>query len=113
MTARLVPDGDGLALGYGPVEQAGPLTASIGARAVRFAANVDPQESDLVAADEQAFLEALDRPARIVSDATEKIASATSARAGELASLALYLVLALMASEMCMALWFGSSRKSC
>jgi hypothetical protein len=107
---RLVPVGEALALQYGPIKRVGVLTASIGPNTVRFAANVEPAESDLAAVDEQAFIEALDRPVHLQSDTATVGGKLAAARSGELASLALYVVIALLMGEMCMAVWFGSLR---
>ena len=107
---RLVPVGDTLALEYGPVKRAGALSASIGSKAVRFTANTDPAESDLAVVDEWAFVEALDRPVHMVSDAAAVAGEPAAAKTSELASLVFYLVIALLMGEMCMALWFGSLR---
>jgi hypothetical protein len=107
---RLVPVDDTLAVEYGPVRRTGVLKVSIGAREVRFASNVDPLESDLPAADEQAFIKALDRPVSVVSDVTAVTGGPATARSSELAFIALYLVIALLLGEMVIALWFGSSR---
>ena len=106
----LVPQADRLALAYGPVENPGGLTASIGSEIRVFAANVDPTESDLAAIDERAFRAALDREVRFISDPNTLTARPDAARSTELASLALYLVIGLLLVEMWMAMRFGSQR---
>ncbi len=107
---RLVPIDDALALEYGPIESAGVLIASIGSRVVKFTANVDPAESDLISIEKRAFVEALDRPVRVVSDATALADGPVTGRFGELALILFYLVIVLLVVEMGMALRFGSLR---
>lgn len=106
----LVPDGEALALEYGPIEHAGAVVVSIGAETRTVAANVDPAESELVAADEHELRRAVDRPLRLASAATVVAEEPVSARSTELASLVLYLVVGLLFAEMWMAVWLGSQR---
>ena len=86
------------------------VSASIGSKVVRFAANVDPSESDLAVVDERTFAEGLGRPVHVASDADAVADGQVAGRTGELAAPVLYLVIALLLGEMCMALWFGSLR---
>lgn len=116
---ELVPDGDGFALEYGPVERAGAISVSIGSQVRTFAANVDPAESSLAVIGEREFVSVLDRPVHLVT-ITGRDADGTNgrnmadqpvaARSTELASIAVYLVLGLLLLEMWMAMRFGSKR---
>lgn len=108
----LVPLDESLALEYGPLDRAGSVTVSIGPVTEMFAVNVDPIESDIAPASEQAFRQALDRA---VSWSTGLDHSGENQRFGqstELGSLVLYLALGLLLAETGMAMWFGSNRHS-
>ncbi|MHC4695510.1 MAG: VWA domain-containing protein [Planctomycetota bacterium] len=112
---RLAPFEDGLALEYGPVERAGEYSMLLGSQTRSFVGNLDPAESYLAPADEQALRAALDRPVNLVTVADWRISPTdsrglTMGRSNELATVALWGVLALLIVEMWSALWFGSRR---
>jgi hypothetical protein len=106
----LVSDGGALALEYGPIERARAVTIAIGSEVRTFVANVDSAESDLTVMEEQAFLEALDRPIRMVSNVNADISNRAVTRATELASVGLYLLIVLLLAEVSLAMWFGTQR---
>jgi len=86
-------------------------TLSIGPTSRVVAANVDPTESDLKSVDERKLAALLDRPVRLVSAATAADEQPVAAKSTELASMALYVVMALLLGEMWMAMYFGSPRE--
>ena len=109
----LVPGAESLCAEYGPVERAGVLTMSIGSEERVFAVNVDPAESDLAVIDESELVAALDRPVNLVSDPTTGASGAATQRAGratELASIALFAVIALLLTEPWLSAWLGTPR---
>lgn len=106
----LVPDGETLALEYGPIQRARVLTISIGATTRHFVANVDPEESDLTSIDEGSFRAALGKPVRMIRSSEALDSEPVAARSAELASTAMYVVAGLLFLEMAMALWFGAGR---
>lgn len=107
----LIPEGDGLALEYGPIEQAGAWSVSIGKQTRMFAANPDPEESDLTPIDDALFLDTLDRPVRLVNDVSAILEQPVQGRSTELASITLYSVVILLLAESLIAVLFGASRK--
>jgi len=109
---RLVPLGDRLAVESGPVERAGPFSFAVGASIRRFAANLDPRESDLVSAGEQAVRNAVGRPMNFTNDDVDIPSELAAGKSSEIASFMLFGVLALLFVEMWMAMWFGSLRTS-
>jgi hypothetical protein len=124
-TYSLVPDKEGLAVEYGPVEQARAIALAIGPEVRTFAANVDPAESDLAAIDPQELASALGRPLRglhsvHITDVdglrpfgetqTPKGMKPAAAGSTELALVALCLVIGLLLLEVWLAMWFGSQR---
>jgi hypothetical protein len=106
----LVPDGEGLALSYGPVERAQGITASIGTKVRAFAANIDPAESELLSATAEALTATIGRPVRMIDDPAGGATAPVATRSVELASLALYAVVLLLWLEMWMARVFVSQR---
>ncbi len=106
----LVPYGESLMLSYGPVEPAQAITVSIGSKERVFAANVDPSESDLTPIDTDSLSTAIDRPVRVIADLTSIASEPAATRSTELASFALYAVVALLWLEMWMAMAFVSQR---
>ena len=108
---RIVPVDEVLTAEYGPVERAGVVTISIGPEARKFAANVDPRESDLAAVEGQALTAALDRPVHFIDDVAGVADEPVAVRSSELASMALYSVIVLLFAEMWLAMWFGSHRR--
>ena len=116
----LVPYGEGLALEWGPINQARAVPVSIGSTIRMFTANIDPAESRLTSVDRQAFLTTLDRPVRWLSGppASARTPSQTAdslsdpggkGRFAELVDVVMYIVLGLVFLEMGMAMWFGGS----
>ena len=109
--AALVAYQDSLALEYGPIEQTGFVELSIGQRKRVVAVNVDPVESQIQgvgAKDELAAV--LDRPFRWLTDGEVGADPATAARATELATIPLLLVLALLFVELWLGMWFRLPR---
>ncbi len=104
----LIPDDGNLALHYGPIEQAGVATVSIGSESRAFAVNIDSQESDLAPVDFTALVGDLKDVAQVVTDMEGLWEQSAVARASELASLLMFLVLLLLFLEMWMAMRFGS-----
>lgn len=107
----LVPYGEGLALEFGPVEQAGSWKAIIGKEERTFVVNLNPQESNLHAIDHDQFIDALDRPVRLVNDVSVILEKPQQARSTELASITLYSVLILLMVESLIAMIFGAARE--
>lgn len=107
---RLVSLSDRLALEFGPVRVAGVFSMNLGSTVRKFAANVDPAESALAAADESAIREALDRPITFTDGLVPAVAQSAPGRSTELASVALWAVLAFLFVEMWLAMWLGSHR---
>ena len=107
----LVLRDESLALEYGPIERAQLLTLSVGSENRALAANVDPVESDLSSLDTSKLAAVLDRPARILTDRQLSDAQPSAARSTELASLALYVVLAILLAELWLAMRFGAPRE--
>jgi len=105
---RLVPVDDGLALTYGPVQQAGVLTVSIGSTRRSFAANITTNGSDLKGVAGEMLNKLIDRPVRLVDGAENPAEPIMTARADELASVGLVLVLILVFGEMYLATWCGA-----
>lgn len=108
----LVPDGESLALEYGPIERARVLNVSIGKTTRHFVANVDPKESDLSSIDDESFRQALGRPVRMIRGTESLAFEPATARSAELASMAMYVVAGLLFLEMGMAMWFGAGRSA-
>lgn len=107
----LIPVADGLALEYGPIEQAGAWSVSIGKQTRMFAANPDPEESDLQPIDDDLFLDTLDRPVRLVNDVSTILEQPVQGRSTELASMTLYSVVILLMAESLFAVLFGAARE--
>lgn len=110
----IVPEDDGVAIEYGPIERAEAITVSIGHENRTFVANVDPAESDLTPADWEDFRTATDQELRLTDVASGLLGEGVemSAHSTELASTTVYLVAALLFTEMWMAMWFGAPRAS-
>ena len=106
----LVPEGEALAMTYGPVEHAQAVTVSIGSEVRVFTVNVDPAESDLTPIGEDEFATALDRNVHLIGDTNMVPKEPVAARSTELALSALYAVIGLLLLEMWMAMRFGSQR---
>ncbi len=108
----VVPDGDALSLVFGPIEDSGPVRVSIGSEVRIFAANVDPEESDLAAADAETLEGVTSPPIRVVSAPMSPTDSGRimSAGSAEIAPTLLCLVIILLVVEMWMAMHFGSPR---
>jgi hypothetical protein len=108
----IVANNNALALTYGPVEKAQFLNLSIGPASRVVAANVDSTESNLKSVDDRKLTAALGRPVRILTDAIAADQRPVAAKWTELASVALYAVIALLLAEIWMAMWFGSPRET-
>ncbi|MBU0716668.1 MAG: BatA domain-containing protein [Planctomycetes bacterium] len=105
---RLVPVDDGLALTYGPVQQAGVLTVSLGSTRRSFAANITTEGSDLKSVAGELLSQLIDRPVRLVDGAERPAEPVMAARSDELASVGLVMVLILVFAEMYLATWCGA-----
>ena len=110
ITPSLVPEEDRLVVVYGPIEEATPLTLSIGSESFVFVANTDPAESDLTSVDKQTFLSGVDRPVHWIEGADDLASVQTTGGSTELGSATLLAVLVLLFVEMWLSLWFGSYR---
>lgn len=106
----LTPDGDALALTYGPIERARPVTVSIGNEQRVFAANVDPDESDPATVTEKELRQVLGERVRIVNGSWNAEDAPVTAQTTELGPAALYAVAVLLLIEMALAMWFSSQR---
>ena len=89
---------------YGPIDRARAINVSIGSESRVFASNLDPVEADLATVEGDAFMELLDRPARLIRTSDALGVESTASRSTELASLSVYLVCALLFVEMTMAM---------
>ncbi|UCF34512.1 MAG: VWA domain-containing protein [Phycisphaerales bacterium] len=107
---KLVPQGESLAMRYGPIEQAGALTFAIGSDLVRFAANVDPIESELTPAAESAVRAALGEGVRFLTEESDLTAPTTTGKSSEWATTMLYMVLCLLLYESLTAMRFSAER---
>ncbi len=101
---------DGLAMSVGPMDRAQFLTLNIGSKGRLAAVNVDPAESDLSSMEVNRLATVIDRPARILTDRAVREAQPAAAKSTELASVVLYIVLALLLGEMWMGMRFGSGQ---
>jgi hypothetical protein len=107
---KLVPQGDSLAMRYGPIEQAGTITFAIGPDLVQFAANVDPVESELTPAAESDVIAALGENVRFFSEGDGPTAPATTGKSSEWATTMLYIVLVLLFYESLTAMRYSAER---
>ncbi len=111
MDAALVPYQDSLALEYGPIEQTGFVELLIGPRKRVVAVNVDPVESQIQGVtSEDELAAAVDRPLRWLTAGEVGADPATAARATELATIPLLLVLILLFVELWLGMWFRLPR---
>ncbi len=109
-TPALVPNGDALALRYGPIEVAMPVTVTIGKESLVFAINIDPSESDLASIDLATLVADIGMPIHIGTNdfGAEQVSAAQ--RSKELARAALCVVVVLLLVEMWTAMRLGSHR---
>ncbi len=108
LSPSLVAEDERLALSYGPIERAQLLTLTIGAGSRVVSTNIDPAESDLKCIEDRKLIAALDRPVHLIKDLSATAEQPAAARSTELASIALYAVMALLLGEIWLAMRFGS-----
>jgi len=104
-------DAGGYELRFGPTESVGIYTASIGNDRVLYAANVDPEESDLNVLDEQALGALLECPFVYVADIAGPAARAVGGGSQEVARSMYYLVAMLLVCEVWLAMRFATGRQ--
>ena len=109
-TPALVPYGDMLAMRYGPIEVAMPVTLTVGKQSLVFAVNTDPAESDLETVDLAVLVAETGLPIHIGTSefGVEQVSAAQ--RSKELARVALGAVVMLLLVEMWTAMRLGSHR---
>jgi hypothetical protein len=108
--ARLAFDAGQAALRFGPVEHTGIYVASVGTRAVQFAVNIDPSESDLRTVDRDALADVLKTRFRFIEANREGLSAVAQASSNEIAVPLLALALVLMLVESFWAMRAGRER---
>ena len=97
-------------LRYGPLEETGNHTVSVGRARVHYVANVDPRESDLTVMDESALRGLLECPFAYVSDPDSIGRLDVSGGSAEVTRVLQYMVLLLLVYETWLALRFSNRR---
>lgn len=104
------PQGDGLAVRFGPLQQPGVVRLAMGTEMRDFAVNTDPSESDLPSIDAAAFAAVVRRPHRFILPNEVEMAAMASPQASELARIGFFIVLGLLVVELLLAARFGRQR---
>ncbi len=106
----VVPEGEGLAVRFGPLEQAGVYRLSIGPEVREAAANIDAAEADPGVLSEADFRAGIDRPFRFIPLEQAQAAGPPSPRASEFPRAVFLIVIGLLIAEMALAARFGRQR---
>ena len=108
LPSRLVPSADGLEVAFGPIEHAGIWHLAIGSNVLHYAANVDMEDSMLVAVDRSDIEASLGVDLTFLSDAETTVNAGASRGASEFATITVFLVLFLLFAEAVCATRFGT-----